>query len=143
MDFSYGIADLTEIKWHGDHAIPSFLYLWRQIVTRVKVQLPTEMLMETLHGKMEGSELMEADLAHFNRQDEGHPDRSYEYLLKIMDKNVGIQQQTANREANTKAIRAGHLGAKGAPAINSEGLSKSAQKKTARAAEKALAAPSG
>eukprot|EP00972_Heterocapsa_arctica_P011187 1639573-Heterocapsa_arctica.AAC.1 len=49
MDFSYGIADLTEIKWHGDHAIPSFLYLWRQIVTRMKVQLPAEMLMETLH----------------------------------------------------------------------------------------------
>eukprot|EP00972_Heterocapsa_arctica_P093891 13847510-Heterocapsa_arctica.AAC.1 len=98
--------------------------------------------METLHTKMEGSKLMEADLAHFNRQDES-PDRSYEHLLKIMDKNVGIQQQTANREANTKAIRAGHLGLKSAPAINSDGLSKTAKKKAARAAEQALAAPTG
>eukprot|EP00972_Heterocapsa_arctica_P088663 13073464-Heterocapsa_arctica.AAC.1 len=31
MDFSYGIADLTEMKWHGDHSIPTFLYLWSQI----------------------------------------------------------------------------------------------------------------
>eukprot|EP00972_Heterocapsa_arctica_P089080 13137347-Heterocapsa_arctica.AAC.1 len=78
------------------------------------------MLCEVLHRKMEGSKLMEVDLAHFDRQDEGHPDRSYEYLLRIMDRNVGIQQQAANREANTKAIRSGHLGLKGAPAINSE-----------------------
>eukprot|EP00972_Heterocapsa_arctica_P080353 11841739-Heterocapsa_arctica.AAC.1 len=60
-----------------------------------------------------------------------------------MDNNIGVQQQAANREANAKAIRAGHLGAKSAPAINSEGLSKNAQKKAARAAKKALAAPSG
>eukprot|EP00972_Heterocapsa_arctica_P042175 6216731-Heterocapsa_arctica.AAC.1 len=131
MDFSYRISDLTELKWHGDHSIPSFLYLWRQIVMRMKIQLPTEMLMDTLHSKMEGSKLMENDLAHFNRQDEGHPDRSYEYLLNVMDKNIGIQQQAANREANTKAIRAGHLGLKGAPAINIEGLSKTAKKKAA------------
>eukprot|EP00972_Heterocapsa_arctica_P055174 8137940-Heterocapsa_arctica.AAC.1 len=140
MDFSYGIADLTEMKWHGDHAIPSFLYLWRQIVTRMRVQLPTEMLMDILHSKTEGSKIMEHDLAHFNRQDAGHPDRSYEYLLKVMDKNVGIQQQAANREANSKAIRAGHLGLKGAPAINSEGMSKTAKKHAARAAKLALAA---
>eukprot|EP00972_Heterocapsa_arctica_P014613 2152932-Heterocapsa_arctica.AAC.1 len=69
MDFSYGIEDLSELKWHGDHSIPSFLFLWRQIVARVKVQLPKEMLMETLHTNMEGRKLMEVDLAHFNRQD--------------------------------------------------------------------------
>eukprot|EP00972_Heterocapsa_arctica_P005814 858341-Heterocapsa_arctica.AAC.1 len=60
-----------------------------------------------------------------------------------MDKNVGIQQQTANREANAKYIRAGHLGIKGAPAINSDGLSKSAKKKAAREAKLALAASTG
>eukprot|EP00972_Heterocapsa_arctica_P040724 6001747-Heterocapsa_arctica.AAC.1 len=91
---------------------------------------------------MEGSKIMEHDLAHFNRQDEGHPDRSYEYLLKVMDKNICIQQQAANREANSKAVRSGHLGLKGGPAINSEGLSKTAKKKAARAAELALAAAS-
>eukprot|EP00972_Heterocapsa_arctica_P000001 68-Heterocapsa_arctica.AAC.1 len=74
---------------------------------------------------------MEVDLAHYDRQDEGHPHRSYEYLVKLMDRNVRIQQQAANREANTKAIRSGHLGIKGAPAINSEGLSNNAIKKAA------------
>eukprot|EP00972_Heterocapsa_arctica_P055362 8166355-Heterocapsa_arctica.AAC.1 len=59
MDFSYGIEDLSELKWHGDHSIPSFLFLWRQIVTRVKVQLSQGMLCEVLHRKMEGSKLME------------------------------------------------------------------------------------
>eukprot|EP00972_Heterocapsa_arctica_P012008 1760421-Heterocapsa_arctica.AAC.1 len=60
-----------------------------------------------------------------------------------MDRDVGIQQQAANREANAKAIRSGHLGLKGAPAINSEGLSNNAIKKAAREAKKALAAPAG
>eukprot|EP00972_Heterocapsa_arctica_P101299 14930504-Heterocapsa_arctica.AAC.1 len=60
-----------------------------------------------------------------------------------MDKAMGPQQQAANREANSKAICAGNVGgAKGAPAINSEGLSKTAKKKAAKAA-KALAAASG
>eukprot|EP00972_Heterocapsa_arctica_P072767 10742851-Heterocapsa_arctica.AAC.1 len=70
MDFSYGIEDLSELKWHGDHYIPSFLFLWRQIVTRMKVQLPQDMLCEVLHRKMQGSKLMEVDLAHYDRQDE-------------------------------------------------------------------------
>eukprot|EP00972_Heterocapsa_arctica_P099606 14696667-Heterocapsa_arctica.AAC.1 len=82
MDFSYGIADLTELKWHGDHSISTFIYIWRHIVTRMKIQLPTEMLMDTLHAKMEGSVIMSHDVAYFNRCDVGHPDRSYEYLLK-------------------------------------------------------------
>eukprot|EP00972_Heterocapsa_arctica_P102060 15038403-Heterocapsa_arctica.AAC.1 len=36
MDFSSGIADLTEMRWHGDRSIPSFIFLWRQIVTRMR-----------------------------------------------------------------------------------------------------------
>eukprot|EP00972_Heterocapsa_arctica_P011663 1708683-Heterocapsa_arctica.AAC.1 len=74
MDFSYGVEDLAELKWHGDQNIPSFLFLWRQIVTLMKGALPEEMLCEVLHRKIEGSKLMEVDLAHFDRQDEGHPD---------------------------------------------------------------------
>eukprot|EP00972_Heterocapsa_arctica_P008340 1218434-Heterocapsa_arctica.AAC.1 len=77
MDFSYGIADLTAMQWHGDQSIPSFIYLWRQIVTRMRIQLPEELLMDTLHSKMVGSVLMSHDLAYFNRQDVGHPDRTY------------------------------------------------------------------
>eukprot|EP00972_Heterocapsa_arctica_P021838 3212154-Heterocapsa_arctica.AAC.1 len=26
MDFSNRISDLSELKWHGDHSIPSLLY---------------------------------------------------------------------------------------------------------------------
>jgi hypothetical protein len=129
------------MKWHGDHSIPTFIYLWRQIVTRMKTQLPPVMLMDTLHAKMEHSAIMAHDIAYFNRCDVGHPDRTYKYLLKCMDKCVALQQQASNREASSKAIRAGNAGGvKGAPAINGEGLSKTAQKKAAKAA-KALAAP--
>eukprot|EP00972_Heterocapsa_arctica_P068521 10124459-Heterocapsa_arctica.AAC.1 len=60
-----------------------------------------------------------------------------------MDIAIGLQQQAANREASSKAIRAGNIGgAKAAPAINGEGLSKTAMKKAAMAA-KALAAACG
>eukprot|EP00972_Heterocapsa_arctica_P112222 16430576-Heterocapsa_arctica.AAC.1 len=60
-----------------------------------------------------------------------------------MDKAIGLQQQALNREASSKAIRAGHTGGvKGVPAINGEGLSKTAKKKAAKAA-KALAAATG
>eukprot|EP00972_Heterocapsa_arctica_P041495 6117886-Heterocapsa_arctica.AAC.1 len=92
---------------------------------------------------MTSSAIMSHDLAYFNRQDVGHLDRSYECLLKCMDKAIGLQQQALNRDAASKAIRAGHTGGvKGAPAINGEGLSKTAKRKAAKAA-KALAAATG
>eukprot|EP00972_Heterocapsa_arctica_P077243 11392691-Heterocapsa_arctica.AAC.1 len=78
----------------------------------MKVQLPAVMLMDTLHSKMEVSTIMAHDLAYFNRCDVGqvgHPDRTYEYLLKCMDKCIGLQQQATNRETSQKAIRAGNL----------------------------------
>eukprot|EP00972_Heterocapsa_arctica_P091946 13560539-Heterocapsa_arctica.AAC.1 len=60
-----------------------------------------------------------------------------------MDKCIGLQQQATNRETSQKAIRAGNLGVvKGAPAVNSEGLTKAEKRKAAKAA-KALAAPGG
>eukprot|EP00972_Heterocapsa_arctica_P074119 10941227-Heterocapsa_arctica.AAC.1 len=122
MDFSYGIADLTELKWHGDRSIATFIFTWREIVGRMRIQLPVEMLMDTLHGKMEGSAVMSHDLAHFNRCDPGHPDRTYEYLLKCMDKCIDLQQQASNRLYSSKSIRVGNAGGgvKGAPAINGE-----------------------
>eukprot|EP00972_Heterocapsa_arctica_P031565 4649057-Heterocapsa_arctica.AAC.1 len=60
-----------------------------------------------------------------------------------MERNVNLQQQKSNRESDPKAIRSGNMGLKGAPAINSDGLSKTAIKKAAREAKKALAAPTG
>jgi hypothetical protein len=141
MDFSYTIQDLTDLKWHGDHSISTFVYVWRQIVSRMRLQLPTEMLMDTLHAKMEGSAIMSHDIAHFNRCEPNHPDRSYEYLLRCMDKCVDLHQQASNRLDASKGVRGGAGGGlKGAPAINGDGLSKAALRKAAKAL-KALAAP--
>eukprot|EP00972_Heterocapsa_arctica_P068085 10053341-Heterocapsa_arctica.AAC.1 len=101
------------------------------------------MLAGTLFNNMEGSKPLEVDLARYNRQVEGHTDKTYKYLLNIMERNISLQQQKANREADSKAIRSGNMGLKGAPAINGEGLSKNAIKKAAREAKLALAAPPG
>eukprot|EP00972_Heterocapsa_arctica_P067461 9955792-Heterocapsa_arctica.AAC.1 len=62
----------------------------------MKIQLPEPMFMDTLHSKMVGSAIMSFDLAYFNRCDEGHDDRSYAYLLKCIDKAIGLQQQANN-----------------------------------------------
>eukprot|EP00972_Heterocapsa_arctica_P057951 8549453-Heterocapsa_arctica.AAC.1 len=71
---------------------------------------------------MEGSAVMSHDISHFNRCDPGHPDRTYEYLLKCMDKCIDLQQQASNRLDSSKSIRVGNAGGgvKGAPAINGE-----------------------
>eukprot|EP00972_Heterocapsa_arctica_P091595 13511364-Heterocapsa_arctica.AAC.1 len=70
MDFTYGIEDLGDLKWHGDHSIPTFLFCWRQIIARVKVKLQPDELAEILYKKMDISKILEVDLAHYNRQDE-------------------------------------------------------------------------
>eukprot|EP00972_Heterocapsa_arctica_P092053 13577555-Heterocapsa_arctica.AAC.1 len=57
MDFSYGIEDLGDLKWHGDQSIPTSLYVWIILL------------------RMESSKLLEVDLAHYDRQAEDHPDK--------------------------------------------------------------------
>eukprot|EP00972_Heterocapsa_arctica_P037380 5501707-Heterocapsa_arctica.AAC.1 len=90
---------------------------------------------------MEGSKLLAQDLAYYDRLEEDSPKRTYDFLLDSMERHVNIARQKANLDADTKAIRSGNVGlTKGAPAINSEGLSKNAIKKAAQEA-KALAAP--
>eukprot|EP00972_Heterocapsa_arctica_P067588 9976279-Heterocapsa_arctica.AAC.1 len=107
----------------------------------MRVQLSEEELGEILCGKMSESKELKEDLAHYNRQPEGHPDRSYKYLHESMQRNIHLIQMRRSRAADAAAIKAGNLGDnKAIPALGDPNVPSPKAIKKAAAKAKALAA---
>eukprot|EP00972_Heterocapsa_arctica_P059051 8705225-Heterocapsa_arctica.AAC.1 len=79
----------------------------------MRTQLSEVELGGILYLKMQNSTELKEDLAHYNRQAMGSPDRSYGYLIRCMERNVNLFQQKKNRAADSAAIKAGQLGGGG------------------------------
>eukprot|EP00972_Heterocapsa_arctica_P017555 2594403-Heterocapsa_arctica.AAC.1 len=55
MDFTYGIEDLSHLKWSADGNISRFLFCWRLIISKMRTQLGEVELGEILYLKMQNS----------------------------------------------------------------------------------------
>eukprot|EP00972_Heterocapsa_arctica_P089492 13195147-Heterocapsa_arctica.AAC.1 len=146
MDFTYGVRDLTHLPWQGDSQIANFLGCWRLIIRKMRTQLSDDELGEILYDKIRSSKEMANDLAHYERQELNHPDRSYKYLLKCMDRRLHDAQLKRNRANDEAAIRSGNVSGFGKMAVPATGggnpPGKKAQAKAAAKAAKALATSS-
>eukprot|EP00972_Heterocapsa_arctica_P017826 2633971-Heterocapsa_arctica.AAC.1 len=108
-------------------------------MSKMKTKLPESELSEILYIKMQNSTELKEDLAHYNRQPEDSLDRSYDYLIRSMERNIDLAQQKKNRASDSAAIRAGVINGKGTALPAPEEGSKAAAKKAKKAAAKALA----
>ena len=64
----------------------------------MKTALAEETLESFIHRCMESSQVLKPDLQHYNRQDVGHPDRSYAYPLECLDRYVERPSQKHRRD---------------------------------------------
>ena len=94
----YDVTDLGALTWLGDKQVHNFRHLWTQMTSNMKSALSEETLESLLHRCMENSTVLKPDLQHYNRQDVGHPDRSYSYLLKCLDRYIDRSSQKQRRD---------------------------------------------
>jgi len=94
----YDVTDLGALTWLGDKQVHNFRHLWTQMTSSMKMALAEETLESLLRRCVESSQALKPDLQHYNRQDVGHPDRSYAYLLKCLDRYIDRSSQKQRRD---------------------------------------------
>ena len=79
----YQITDFADLEWRGDKPaeIHTFMYIWENMLSQMRTSLSRHELAGILSQKLEKSNVQKEDLAHYYRQEPGHPDHSYEYVL--------------------------------------------------------------
>ncbi len=61
-------------------------------------------LEELLIEKLSHSKALHEDLQHYHRLEVGHPERSYAYLRRCLDRHIDRTQQERNRASNRQLI---------------------------------------
>ena len=145
----YQITDFADLEWRGDKPteIHTFMYIWENMLSQMHTSLLRHELAGILLHKFEKSNVLKEDLAHYYRQEPGHPDHSYEYLVNSMTSYLTRKRYDVNRVGGIQSILK-NMGRGAAPAVDNDAKSKRAKaKKKKRAKEAAeaakLAAPAG
>ena len=145
----YQITDFADLEWRGDKPteIHTFMCIWENMLSQMHTSLSRHELAGILSQKLEKSNVLKEDLAHYYRQEPGHPDHSYEYSINPMTRYLKRKRYDVNRVGGIQSILK-NMGRGAAPAVDDDAKSKRAkakQKKKAKEAAEAakLAAPAG
>ena len=143
----YQITNFADLEWRGDKLseIHTFMYVWENMLSQMHTSLSRHELAGILLQKLDKSSVLEEDLAHYYRQELGHPDHSYEYLINSMARYLTRKWYDVSRACGIQFILK-NMGRGAAPAVDDDTKSKRAKaKKKAKDAAKAarLAAPAG
>ena len=98
------------------------------MLSQMHTSLSRHELAGILMQKLEKSNVLKEDLAHYYRQEPGHPDHSYEYLINSMTKYLTRKRYDVNRVGGIQSILE-NMGRGAAPAVDDDIMSKRAKAK--------------
>lgn len=61
-------------------------------------------LRDILYDKVKGSKLMAFDL-HYYEAKEDHPQKTYDYLIKMISKHIRLRREEKNRESKNQGLK--------------------------------------
>ena len=109
-DHASDMVDLVSLQWFVEN-MTKFRYTWDSCVQSMYPPLPDETLRDILYKKLAPSKVLREDLCHFDRQEQGHPHRTYAWLRGRIDYHIIRQLQDKNQAEKTSMFR----GKQGAP----------------------------
>ena len=62
-------------------------------------------LRDILYDKVKGSKLMALDLHYYEDKEDHHPERTYDYLIKMISKHIRLKREEKNREAKNQGLK--------------------------------------
>jgi len=114
----YDFTDLTAVRLKGDN-LESFMNTWEMVLAGIR-HLPDQHIIETLFlDQLRHSTVLREEISHYERQDRGHRDRTYEYLVGCVRKYLNRVRQKNNRKALERALSGG-VGHTAAPATKAK-----------------------
>ena len=82
----YNAHHLYMFNYYGDDQLEAFYNKWLDIVYNMKHddRPSTNSLRDTLFRKIEHSKLMHFDISRYRTFDEGHPEKTYDFLITMI-----------------------------------------------------------
>jgi hypothetical protein len=97
----FSLQDLLNVEYTGDHHLQRFRDRWQTVLVGM-VDAPNDAVMsEILLAKINDSPGLSHDIGEYHRAEKGTPTRSYDFLMRAIERFVHRKQQEANRKALT------------------------------------------
>ena len=131
-DLTFTGKHLYEMAYPGDAKLNLFRNQWIHILSAMREDdKPRDLaLRDTLFDKIKGSTSMQFEIRYYRSLREGHPEKTYDYLMDMMARTIATEREEKNRLDKAKGIRE-LLGAKALAAEKtSKGDGKSKNDKT-------------
>ena len=137
----YTVRDLTNIPYRGDDHLHAFHFVWQSMLKHMGSDvLDEKTLRETLLSKIKFSKALNNDLGHYYRQPEGHPDKSYDFLIRAITSYVARTAQDRQQQASMNVLSAFETQLKGNKALSAAGQEADPRSKSAKARARRQAA---
>ena len=114
----YNAHHLYVFNYYGDDQLEAFYNKWLDIVYNMKHddRPYTNSLRDTLFRKIEHSKLMHFDISRYRTFDEGHPEKTYDFLITMIKGYIARGKQERLLRDRERAVKLSLSSTKTAPA---------------------------
>ena len=114
----YNSHHLYVFNYYGDDQLEAFYNKWLDIVYNMKHddRPSTNSLRDTLFRKIEHSKLMHFDISRYRTFDEGHPEKTYDFLITMIKGYIARGKQERLLRDRERAVKLSLSSTKTAPA---------------------------
>ena len=114
----YNAHHLYVFNYYGDDQLEAFYSKWLDIVYNMKHddRPSTNSLRDTLFRKIEHSKLMHFDISRYRTFDEGHPEKTYDFLITMIKGYIARGKQERLLRDRERAVKLSLSSTKTAPA---------------------------
>ena len=114
----YNAHHLYMFNYYGDDQLEAFYNKWLDIVYNMKHddRPSTNSLRDTLFRKIEHSKLMHFDISRYRTFDEGHPEKTYDFLITMIKGYIARGKQERLLRDRERAVKLSLSSTKTAPA---------------------------
>ena len=119
----YNSHHLHVFNYSGDDQLEAFYNKWLDIVYNMKHddRPSTNSLRDTLFRKIEHSKLMHFDISRYRTFDEGHPEKTYDFLINMIKGYIARGKQERLLKERERAVKISLTSTKTTPALEDVG----------------------
>ena len=105
-DLAFTGKHLYELTYPGDNKLSLFKSQWIHILSAMREDdKPRGLaLRDILFDKIKGSTSMAFDIRYYKNKPEGHPEKTYEYLMEMMTRTIATEREEKNRLEKLKGV---------------------------------------
>jgi hypothetical protein len=93
----HSVFDLGKVQWLGDKHIETFRNNWDSMLAGISVDMDEKLLAEALLQQLDKSDELKDEVKAYRRMREDDEEKTYDYLLGIIDRHLEHEAEKRNR----------------------------------------------